>query len=155
MKKSKIGTLWLAAALLGVAVAGLAGCAPVNGYPRMSAELSTPREAEDALPDSTADWGLDQDSSRLVGTVDHVAYFVSTSTDPDSDEESACLILVNTDTSAAVVSNCSPSEDGMYLYGVGVGSARVSGDTATYPESAGWVQLGNLLLVKPNAAPSE
>ena len=155
MTRSKIGTVWLAAALVGVGAAGLAGCAPANSYPRVSAVLATPREAEDALPDWTADWDVDQESSRLVGTVGHVDYFVSSMTDPDSGEKSACIIQVNNLDTDAAVAGCSSNESGMSTSGMGLGSARISADTATYPESAGWVQLTDFLLVNPAGWPTD
>ena len=153
MAKSKIGTSWLATACVGVAVAGLAGCAPANEYPRISAVLATPREAEDALPAWTADWDVDEESSRLVGTVGHVDYFVSTMTDPDSGQTSACIIQVNNLDTDTAVAGCSSNESGMATTAMGLGSARISADTETYPESAGWIQLTDFLLVNPSARP--
>jgi len=148
--KSKIGTSGLATALVGVALAGLAGCAPANSYPRVSAVLATPREAEDALPDWTADWDVDEESSRFVGTVDHVDYFVSSMTDPDSGQKSACVIQVNNLDTDRAVAGCSSNESGMASSGMGLGSVRISADTQTYPESAGWIQLTDFLLVNPS-----
>lgn len=155
MTKSNTGTLWLATVLFGVAVAALAGCAPSNSYPRVSAVLATPREAEDSLPDWTADWDVDQESSRLVGTVGHVDYFVSSMTDPDSGQKSACIIQVNNLDTDTAVAGCSSNESGMSTSGMGLGSARISADTTTYPESAGWVQLTDFLLVNPAGWPAD
>jgi len=157
--KDTAGTMtraaWLASALIAVGLVGLTGCAPGNSYPRISEVLATPSEAEDALPGSTAEWGMNPESSRLVGSVDNMDYFVATSTDPDTGETNGCLIMVNTEDEAAAASSCSPGEAGMYLYGMDIGAARISGDTATYPESAGWVQVGGFLLVKPNASATD
>jgi type IV pilus biogenesis protein CpaD/CtpE len=143
------GTAWRVAALIAVGLVGLAGCAPANSYPQISAVIATPREAEDTLPDWTADWDIDQESSRFVGTVDQVDYFVSSMTDPDSGEKSGCIIMVNNTDTDAVYAGCSSNEIGMSTSGMGVGTAKISADTMTYPESAGWVQLTDFLLVNP------
>lgn len=146
---TSIGTAGLAAVFIGGGLLGLAGCVPANSYPQVSAVLATPQEAEDALPSWTADWDIDQDSSRLVGTVKQVDYFVSSMTDPDTGVMSACVILVNNTDTDTAVAGCSPNENGMSTSGMGLGSARISADTTTYPESAGWVQLTDFLLVNP------
>ncbi|TFD93471.1 hypothetical protein E3T61_05125 [Cryobacterium lactosi] len=151
--RTTTGTAWLAATLLAGGMLGLAGCAPANSYPRVSEVLATPREAEDVLPDWTADWNVDQESSRFVGTVGHVDYFVSSMTDPDSGQKSACIIQVNNLDTDTAVAGCSSNESGMSTSGMGVGSARISGDTTTYPESEGWVQLTDFLLVNPTGSP--
>jgi hypothetical protein len=143
----------LAVGVLAVGVLGLSGCAPANAYPRISEALATPREAEDALPSFAAELGLDAESSRLVGTVGHVDYYVATAAAPDGDETYACLVLAATGAENAM-SSCSPSEAGMYSYGAGLGSARVSADTTQYPASDGWVPLAGFLLVKPSGTPA-
>jgi hypothetical protein len=149
MAHTTTGTAWLAATLIAGGMLGLAGCAPANSYPRVSAVLATPREAEDALPAWTTDWDVDQATSRFVGTIGHVDYFVSSMTDPDSGQKSACIIQVNNLDTAKAVSSCSPNESGLSTSSLGLGSARISTDTATYPESEGWVQLTDFLLVNP------
>ena len=154
-RKTTTGAAWLAATLVVGGVLGLAGCASANPFPRVSAVLATPREAEDALPDWTADWDVDQESTRLVGSSGHVDYFVSSMTDPDSGQRSACVIQVSTLDTDLAAAGCSTNEVGMSSYARGLGSTQISADTTTYPESAGWVQLTDFLLVNPDGQPSD
>ncbi|ANP74650.1 hypothetical protein [Cryobacterium arcticum] len=148
-RRTKTGPAWVAGLLVvGVAVA-LSGCAAGTANPHIGAVLGTPREAEDAWPVDTEDLDIDLDSSRLVGTLDHVDYFVASYSDADTDD-GVCLLLSGPD--GHFVAACSPSESGMSMFGIGVGSARVSADTVTYPASAGWVQLTDFLLVNPGAS---
>ncbi|QYF73230.1 hypothetical protein [Cryobacterium sp. PAMC25264] len=123
-RRTKIGPAWVAGLLIaGVAVA-LSGCAAGAANPHIGAVLDTPREAEDAWPAGAADIEIDAGSSRLVGTVDQVDYFVA---------------------------SCTGNESGLAISGIGIGSARISADTVTYPASDGWVQLTEFLLVNPGA----
>lgn len=137
----------MAAALLCVSFLGMSGCAANHATFKIRALLATERGPEDVLPLSTEVAGLDVESGREVGGRGSVTYFVAKFTDPDTDAQGVCLILVNI---ASEFSNSTcGSALGLWTIGSETGGAKVVTNTDEVPD--GWKRLGDFLVVNPDA----
>ena len=136
---------WLTAVILCGVVVSTAGCTqqdePIS---QIRSFLATEHSPDDVLPSSfPAVDGLDAESSREVGVIGNLRYFVAT-----YGESGACLIIVDS-ASKASASACGYDVNGLRMTNSEVGGAKVLQGDDEIP--TGWVKLSDLLIVNPDA----
>ena len=136
-------SLWVTGAMLCVAGITLSGCVAEDPLTQIRAFLATERDSRDALPDNAATDGLDMDSSRLVGERDGIKYFVAA-----YNTSGACIFMVD-ETSGTAGSACGDSPNLLMSVVTNTGGVKVYKSTDEIPE--GWTQLGDFLIVNPDA----
>ncbi|KFF60600.1 hypothetical protein JF66_03200 [Cryobacterium sp. MLB-32] len=109
---------------------------------QIRAFLATERDSGDSLPDSAATDGLDMESSRLVGAVDGVEYFVAA-----YHTTGACIVMVTG--SGMVGSSCGDNPNTLAGGTSLTGHAMVYQSTDEIPK--GWEKVGDFLIVNPAA----
>ena len=138
--------IW-AGALFCTAALVFTGCATDDATSQIRKFLATERGPEDVLPTGLEDLTGDPESSRLVGELAGVSYFVTEYVDPDSGRPGFCLVLAKPLAGAASGCAADANATRMQVYGSGAGRARVVVSNDVIP--GGWTKLGDFLIVNP------
>ena len=128
--------------LVALAVVGLTGCAP-DSTSMVRDFLASDREADDALPEWAETDGSDPDSSRQVGTLDDVVYYVAEFANPETGAPGVCVILVSGADDFA--NSACGDQPALWSTGSETGSARLVEKDDELPD--GWTRLSDFLIV--------
>jgi hypothetical protein len=141
-------TRTVASALVIIGALALSGCAADDVTSQVRKILAREKDAVDALPPTIDGAGGDPASSRHLGDLDGVGYFVTKYVDPQTGRPGFCLVLVKAGNGA--VSGCASDEHGGRI-SVGastMGGAKVVVRGDLVPE--GWTRLNDFLIVNPD-----
>ncbi|WP_120337538.1 hypothetical protein [Cryobacterium soli] len=139
---------WTAAAVVVVCCLGLTGCA-ADSTSLVRDFLAGDRQPDDTLPSSTGTPGMDDQSTRLAGSLDGTSYYLAEYVQPETGTPGICLILVATGTEFAN-SACGPAEQ-LRTVGSETGGATIVEREDPVPD--GWTRLSDFLIVNPDARP--
>ncbi|MFC6356321.1 hypothetical protein [Luethyella okanaganae] len=142
-KVTRTGKVWMTAVALCGITLSIAGCAQQDPTSQIQSFLATESGPEDVLPSILETSGMDTKSSREVGTLGALRYFVTAYS-----VNGACLVIVDSK-SAASSSACGSDLSGLRTSSSEVGGARIVTDSDEVPP--GWTRLADFLIVNPDA----
>jgi hypothetical protein len=143
-RSTRTEKLWMTAVMLCVLSLSVTGCAEPDPVSQVRSFLAMERGPEDVLPPSYPEMaGLDLESSRQVGVLRGIRYFVAA-----YEAAGACLILVDSKTEASG-SACGSNVRGLWAISSALGGAKIV--TASDDVPKGWVKLSDFLIVNPDA----